>query len=345
MDRIRSQHPDDVELALRALKWVYFAFEPLNLKDFQYAMVIIPGDTNIHQDRVDDPEYIASVCAGLIQLDKDAQVIRPVHETAQRYFERQTGEFSGAHAQIAATCLTYFLSKNFYQIPTSVRRVDLVNSRGPVVYRARAWSFLLQHCFARYAATHALTHIYRTSGSKPLLDMLTRLCLEGAKLNGNNTSPFIAGPKLTAFLLAQPEEVFSIGSFANMGPLQFAAYHRLNELLPTFIQSGVDINGRDYNQHTPLHVTVCVGNAEATRILLDANAHVNMLSRIATSQLLTNELWETPLSEAMYRRCDSIAIMLISKGARTHGADAENSGLMPRKRLPGVSRPHRTCKL
>jgi hypothetical protein len=221
--RIRSQHSVDVELALCALKWVYFAFKPINLKDLQYTIIIIPRDTNIHQDRVDEPGYIVSVCAGLVQLNKDAQVIRPVHKTTQSYLEQQTKDVAGAHAQIAAACLTYILSKNLYQIPTSVRRVDLVNRRGPVVYRARAWSFILQHCFARYAATYALTHIYRSSESKILLDMLTRLCLEDAKLNSNNSSPFIAGPKSTAFLLVQPEEVFSIGSFANMGPLQFAA--------------------------------------------------------------------------------------------------------------------------
>lgn len=84
----------------------------------------------------------------MIQLGKDARVIRPVHETAQDYFERQGEDFSEAHPEIAAACLIYFLSGKFYQIPTHVRRVDLVNSQGAVLYRARAWSFLSQSPFA-----------------------------------------------------------------------------------------------------------------------------------------------------------------------------------------------------
>jgi hypothetical protein len=201
LDRIQCQHPDDVELALRALKWVYFAREPLNLRDFQYAMVVVPGEFDIHQDRVDEPEYVVSVCLGMIQLDKEARVIRPVHETAQDYFERQSEESSGAHPLIGAACLTYFLSNNFYQVPTQVRRLDPVNSQGPVVYRARAWAFLSQNCFARYAATYSIIHIQRAL-TPEVRDLLVRLCLEGAKMKATDKSPFIAGLNLTSFLLA-----------------------------------------------------------------------------------------------------------------------------------------------
>jgi ankyrin repeat protein len=322
MERIRSQHPDDVELALRALKWVYFAREPLDLKDFQYAMVINQGDTNIQQNRVDEPEYVASVCAGMIQLDSEAQVIRPVHETAQDYFERQANESAAAHLLIAATCLTYFLSDRFYQIPTHVRRVDLINSRGPVLYRARIWAFLSQNCFARYAATYTMVHICRSSQDE-LLDMLIKLSLEGAKLKTDISSPFIAGPKLTAFLLAQPEDAFSTGRFGNMGPFQFAAGFRLNHLIPIFIRRGVDVNGRDYNQHTPLYVSTCVGNEEATKMLLDAGANVNATSRVSTPRVFDSELRVTPLNEAYYRGWDSIVLMLIAKGARIHNFERE----------------------
>jgi hypothetical protein len=153
--------------------------------------------------------------------------------------------------------------------------------------------------------------------------MLIKLSLEGAKLKTDISSPFIAGPKLTAFLLAQPEDAFSTGRFGNMGPFQFAAGFRLNHLIPIFIRRGVDVNGRDYNQHTPLYVSTCVGNEEATKMLLDAGANVNATSRVSTPQVFDSELRVTPLNEAYYRGWDSIVLMLIAKGARIHNFEPE----------------------
>ncbi|KAF2493616.1 ankyrin, partial [Lophium mytilinum] len=287
--RIRTQHPEDVELALRALQWVYFAREPLSLKDFQYAMVIVAGDTDIQQDRVDEPEYVISACAGLIQLDREAQVVRPVHETAQAYFDGKPQEASAAHSDIAATCLTYLLSTT------------------------RAWSYLSEQPFARYASTYAIMHTQRAGEAKPW-DLLLRLCLEDVQQTPAEIRNVAFGPKLTAFLLVQSEEAFNIGRIGNMGPLQFAAYYGLNEMLSKLLNAGIGANMSDYNRHTPLHVAVWAGNEEAVRILLDSGASVNASSEIETREFYPNYYRSTPLSEAWHRKHSSIYDLLLSRG-------------------------------
>ena len=50
-------------------------------KELYHALAIEPGDKALNTDNVDEVEDIISVCAGLVTVDEESNIIRLVHYT------------------------------------------------------------------------------------------------------------------------------------------------------------------------------------------------------------------------------------------------------------------------
>ncbi|RYP65432.1 hypothetical protein DL770_009008 [Monosporascus sp. CRB-9-2] len=86
--RIDSQLPEDTALAKSVLSWISYAQRPLTTGELCHALAVEPGEDNLDQDNIPDVEDIVSVCAGLVTVDQESNIIRLVHYTTQEYFER-----------------------------------------------------------------------------------------------------------------------------------------------------------------------------------------------------------------------------------------------------------------
>ncbi|PSN59030.1 hypothetical protein BS50DRAFT_661069, partial [Corynespora cassiicola Philippines] len=71
-------------------------------------------ESELDEDNIPDVEELVSVCAGLVTVDEESNVIRLVHYTTQDYLEgiRETWNPEAQH-EIAATCLTYLCFNKF----------------------------------------------------------------------------------------------------------------------------------------------------------------------------------------------------------------------------------------
>jgi hypothetical protein len=97
MERIEGQIADSQELAKQALSWITGAKRPLITLELRHALAVEIGESEIDEDNLPEIEDIVSVCAGLVIVDKESDIIRLVHYTTQEYFERkQNYWFSGA---------------------------------------------------------------------------------------------------------------------------------------------------------------------------------------------------------------------------------------------------------
>ncbi len=84
--------------------------------------------------------------------------------------------------------------------------------------------------------------------------------------------------------------------------------------IEAFIRAGTDVNSPEivtYLGKTPLHHAVFVENIPMTYILLEANASVHAL----------NNAWRTPLFGVAFNGNETIACMLLAKGARLDHLD------------------------
>jgi chemotaxis receptor (MCP) glutamine deamidase CheD len=52
---------------------------PLTTVELQHALIVEPGDTELSEDNLAEVEDIVSVCAGLVIVDKESNIIRIVH--------------------------------------------------------------------------------------------------------------------------------------------------------------------------------------------------------------------------------------------------------------------------
>jgi hypothetical protein len=112
--QIDEQLPGDCLLARRAISWITNAQRPLTTKELRYALSIEPGDKSLDSDDIYDIESVISLCAGLVTIDEESDVIRLVHYTTQEYFERKRLEWNlNARKEIASTCLTYLAFDTF----------------------------------------------------------------------------------------------------------------------------------------------------------------------------------------------------------------------------------------
>ncbi|UPL04021.1 hypothetical protein LCI18_014955 [Fusarium solani-melongenae] len=114
MNRIEDQNRDKRDMAKKTLLWITCAKERLTKSELQEALAVEIGERELDQDNLPDMEDVASVCAGLVAIDEESDVVRLVHYTTQDYFERTRVKwFEGAESHISEVCLTYLLLEQF----------------------------------------------------------------------------------------------------------------------------------------------------------------------------------------------------------------------------------------
>ena len=88
MLRIESQCQRQQNRAQQVLSWMIFAERALTVKELRCALAIEPGITFVDENALPDEHLVVLVCAGLVFIDRENDVIRLVHYTTMEYFKR-----------------------------------------------------------------------------------------------------------------------------------------------------------------------------------------------------------------------------------------------------------------
>jgi hypothetical protein len=75
--RIVAQTEDEVSLATKALLWLTYAYEPLTITRLQHA-VVLSDEADRFDDDIVPEELILAACCGLIEVDKQSEIVRLV---------------------------------------------------------------------------------------------------------------------------------------------------------------------------------------------------------------------------------------------------------------------------
>lgn len=119
MRRIQGQHKDSSDLAIRVLSWISRSRRLMSTLELQHALAVISNSSELNPRNFTDIRLIVDVCAGLVTLDKESNIIRLVHYTTQEYFEQfWTSWFPDANQLIATVSLTYLSYERFSVGPT-----------------------------------------------------------------------------------------------------------------------------------------------------------------------------------------------------------------------------------
>ena len=114
MRRIENQGEGCRRLAKKVLSWVVHTKRILSTSELQHAVAVQFGKPDLDTKFIPSVGVIGSICAGLINIDAQSDVVRLVHYTTQEYLELTSKDwFPKAETYIAITCVTYLSFKTF----------------------------------------------------------------------------------------------------------------------------------------------------------------------------------------------------------------------------------------
>jgi ankyrin repeat protein len=292
IERLKSQLPGDTMLAIRVLTWIIYAERFLTTSELRHALAVEYGQFCLDVDNLLDVEDIVSVCAGLVTIDKESDIIHLVHYTTQEYFESIRNDWNpDGQLDITRTCLTYLSFDTFRS--GNCRSLDEFEAPSK------------DYPFLDYAAQHWGKH------AASVQDEVSELACS-VLLDKNLVSNIVQ---------AVPAYFYEDRCYHQPNPERRTGLHviaaqglrKLAQKLLTECTKDPDfwIDGRDFEGRTPLYVAAEHGHASMVELFLEHGADVNARGGVC----------DFALSAALLTGKDSVVELLIRKGADTNLLD------------------------
>ncbi|BCR83240.1 ankyrin repeat domain-containing protein [Aspergillus chevalieri] len=247
MQRIQGQVQEHQELAKQVLSWISCAKRRLTSVELQHAIGVEENTSEFDRDNIADIRLIVSVCAGLVIVDKESDIIRLVHYTTQEYFER-TWEycFPNAHINMMKARVTYLLFEVFKAgyCPTQDALRERLQSHVLYGYASQNWGY------------HAGKFLIE--GERLILNLLEDtakvFACSQAMLYQGSWSIFVTETKMTG--------------------LHLAAYFELWKPASILLEKNASTESGDKYGRTPLSWAAGNGYEAVVKLLLEKNANI-----------------------------------------------------------------------
>jgi hypothetical protein len=285
--RIDGQLHEDSALAKTVLSWISYAQRPLTTGELCHALAVKLDDEELDDDNIPDVEDIVSVCADLVTVDEESNVIRLVHYTTQDYLKGIREMWNpSAQYDIASTCLAYLCFKTF--------RSGSCASDGEFESRLEQNTFL--DYSARYWEKHAATVQEKVSGLAMCLlqdDHLVDCVFQTRTMHG-----YTYGEYSQDF----PKWATGLHLAALSGLV-----HLCEGLLSRTVREKVTpVNSKDSNGRTPLSLAAAEGHETVVKVLVERDDG-------DVDADLKDDYGRTPLSWAAGRGHEAVVKMLVER--------------------------------
>ncbi|CZR69790.1 uncharacterized protein PAC_19690 [Phialocephala subalpina] len=253
MERVNGQKAGLKELAKQVLSWITFAKRELTIIELQHALAVEFGEVELDRDNIPQIKDIVSLCAGLVTIDEESNIIRLIHYTAQEYFERTKSHwFPNVEDRITSICVTYLSFSVFNS--GYCRSDDEFEERlqvNPLYdYASHNWGH-----HARKASTLV----------QEALDFLS--C--DAKAQASSQA-------LMAIKRHSSHSGYSQEFPARMIGIHLAAYFGDEEAVKWLLQRGAQIDSKDRYSRTPLNYAAANGYEAVVKLLIDKGASLEV---------------------------------------------------------------------
>ena len=359
IERIEQQAVGKMRVAKRVLAWITCAKRPLTTSELREAIAVEIGTSKLDAENYSEIDYLVSVCAGLVTVDKRSKIIRLIHYTAQEFLERtqQTWFSEDAQALITKVCTTYLSFTAFEDRLYTVYRGD--RDGHPHVYHKTKHSSY-QHfraCFRayellEYAAFYWGYHAYQApSAHAHVMKFLQRpmnVATSGAvsdwdiSMTGLHVAARFGLDNAVLDLLKISHKP-NVRSHHKETPLMIASRHGHKSTAKLLLEHKANVNLQGNHLQTALHRAAKYGREEVVQLLLQNNAIVtvrNVKGRTAlheavryqhsavVSLLLRDTAaiddamgirGDNPLRQAIYNGDLSVTKLLLNAGAKING--------------------------
>ncbi|KAL3482665.1 ankyrin repeat-containing domain protein [Aspergillus germanicus] len=230
-------------------------------------------------------KYLLSICAGLVIVDKETDVIRLVHYTAKEYLERYRAEYL-PHAldEVSSTYLKY-LSLNIGDKPHWLKAVP--ETRDMFHYAALNLGKHLVDGVASSDIDQAMKFFEdRKSVSRAIMEGMDQWM--GHNLHRPNQLHYAVYLKLhhiLKLLHSTPEEFLETDK-DGLTPLGYAVKTNSEVAVNVLIDIGSPVESRNDKGFTPLAMAIQGTKHDLTNLLLSAGASVNTVDKYGKSLLM-----------------------------------------------------------
>ena len=289
--RIESQGTCCRRLAKKILSWAVYAKRILSIYELQHAVAVQFGKPDLDKKFIPSVGIIGSVCAGLITIDTQSDVVRLVHYTTQEYLERTEKDwFPKAETYITMTCITYLSFKDcesgFCQTDEEFEKRLQLN---PLYnYAAQNWG------------NHARTASLEVEQS--ILDFLWSEAKVSASAQALIAFRYYAGD--SGYSQHVPRQIIGV---------HIAAYFGLTGVVMALLKNRDHLNIKDGWDRTPLAWAVENGHEVVVKLLLEEGAELES----------TDKSGQTPLSWAVEEGHAAVVKLLLEKGAELESKDKD----------------------
>ncbi|KAI2734442.1 hypothetical protein DTO013E5_9989 [Penicillium roqueforti] len=313
MERIKSQSHENVRKAKQVLLWIACATRPLSPHEVQHGIAVNVGESKLGKGKLTNIDDLVSLCAGLVRVDEQTDVIRLAHYTAQKYLEdKRERYFSDAHSQIAHKCLAYLYLDSFQTEPPESRREYLARQKQyPLyAYSAENWGY---HARQAYASVEGVVKIF----------LHNHLALKNSLqvLRGDRLFPIYKNTILSKFsalhsaawfgldecildLLTDKSVIDDIDDDGQTA-LHWATRNEQISTVELLLQHGSSLNLVDKEGKGAIHHAINKGEARLLRVIGDNGANLE----------LADNRGQTPLLNAVETMAVEATQILLEMGA------------------------------
>ncbi|KAE8362702.1 hypothetical protein BDV27DRAFT_159526 [Aspergillus caelatus] len=287
MQRIQGQVQEHQVLAKQVLSWVSCAKRRLTSAELQHAIGVEENTSEFDRDNIADIGLIVSVCAGLVIVDKESDIIRLAHYTTQEYFERTWEHwFPNAHIDMTKVCATYLSFEVFKEgyCPTEDALTERLQSYILYSYASANWGY------------HA-----------------GKFSIEGERLIMNLLEDTAKVSACSQAMSYKESGWFDFVTETGMTGLHLAAHFGLWRPASILLEKNVNVESRDKSGQTPLSLAAIKGQGAVVKLLLEKNANI---------ECQIDGGW-TPLLFAAWSGHEAVVKLLLEKNANIESQDED----------------------
>ncbi|KAH6698452.1 hypothetical protein BKA61DRAFT_707150 [Leptodontidium sp. MPI-SDFR-AT-0119] len=333
MNRIAEQPNVKKDVAHRLLAWLTKIRRPLSPVELRHAFAVREGDRRFQTDMLYGMDYLLATCKGLVEIDRESNVVRLVHKTAREFLATHETT-TNIEEDIAETCLTYLSFDELLEPVADHDALQALIDHYPFLdYAAISWGYhandmqkpaqkmkdkvlgflrlpnrisdVLLEYWANNEATQRSLQIWKGERWPSSLHRQTNRNIKCHLRDIHIAILFGFTTVLKSVLLEHPKRYWRMKV---NNPLCWAARLDRYEEMKIMIENGADVNVVGGLGWTPLHWACVSASLEMVRLLLDNGADVNQY----TSEPRGNE---TPMHKACFHDRADVVEELLKRGA------------------------------
>lgn len=314
MKRIENQSHENARRAKEVLLWIVCATRPLNPLELQQGIAVNVGESKLSTNNLTNIDDLVSLCAGLVVVDEQTDVIRLAHYTTQKYLENERARyFPGAHSQIAHKCVAYLCLDSFQtEPPASLYEYRVRHQQYPLyAYAALNWGYHARQAYAKveeivenFLQNHfTLKNSLQVLREDRLFPIYKKTIL--SEFSAIHSAAWFGLDECILGLLRKTSLVDSTDDDGQTA-LHWAARNGQISTVKLLLRHGFGVNLVDREGKSALHHTVNHGQEALFRVLVDNGANIE----------LADNRGQTPFLYAVENMAVNAAQILLKMGAK-----------------------------